>query len=90
MAPEILDNFHDLGEITIQIALEEAKVSVSPFFIGKKDRMGLGRSAYADDIQTLFKGIIDEMCPGKRIAANNDNLFHLRRNSFRVLVCYVR
>ena len=50
MAPEILDNFHDLGEITIQIALEEAKVSVSPFFIGKKDRMGLGRSAYADNI----------------------------------------
>jgi len=36
--------------IAIQIALEEAKVSVFPFFIGKEDRMWLGRSAYADDI----------------------------------------
>ena len=63
MAPEILDNFHDLGEITIQIALEKAKADIFPFFIGKKDRMRLGRSAYADDIQTLFKGIINEMCP---------------------------
>ena len=50
MAPEILDNFHDPDEIVIQIALEKGKAKIFPFFIGKEDRMWLGRSAYADDI----------------------------------------
>jgi hypothetical protein len=52
---EILDNFHDLVEIAIQIALEKANGCIFSFFVRKENGMWLSRPAYPDDLQALSR-----------------------------------